>query len=133
MNGNGLADGLRFAPGFAIVEVVMSRSRELFARIDRLSARAARATVDGELLAEIEDTLAQGYMHALTEEARSRRLGRRLEALVNQIDEPGVAAEARRIAGERRTLDRTTGELRRRLAVMREQFVRLGGGQSATR
>ena len=111
----------------------MAHCTDLFKRIDILSSRASRDEADSQLLAEMEDVLAQGYMAALTGEAKSRRLGRDLEGLVERIDEPGAADEARRIASERRTLDRMCGELRSRLSDMRAHFVRLGGGQSAAR
>jgi hypothetical protein len=75
--------------------------------------------------------LAEGYMQALTSEARSRRMATQLEDLVETLDEPGAAVEARRLAVQRRTLDQKTSILRSSLNAMREQFIRLGGGQSA--
>jgi hypothetical protein len=109
----------------------MTDSTGLLERIDRLAARAETARPDDELLSEIEDLLAEGYMEALTEEAKSRRLAARLERLVETLDEPGAAVEARRLAVQRRTLDQGISTLRLRLNAIREQFVRLGGGQSA--
>jgi hypothetical protein len=110
----------------------MADHAELLDRIDRLAARAARPRADDTLLSEIEDVLAEGYMHALTEEARSRRLTARLERLVETLDEPGAAVEARRLAVQRRTLDARIAALRTRLNAIREQFVRLDGGQRAS-
>jgi hypothetical protein len=110
----------------------MAEYAELLERIDRLSARAETPRADDVLLSEIENVLAEGYMEALTEEARSRRLADRLERLVATLDEPGVAVEARRLAVQRRTLDQKISTLRLRLDAVREQFVRLGGGQSAS-
>jgi hypothetical protein len=109
----------------------MAESTGLLQRIDRLAARAETARADDELLSEIEDLLAEGYMEALTEEAKSRRLAARLERLVDTLDDPGAAVEARRLAVQRRTLDQRINTLRLRLNAIREQFVRLGGGQSA--
>jgi len=110
----------------------MAEYRELLERIDSLAARATTARADDTLLSEIEDLLAEGYMQALTEEAASRRLAARLERLIATLDEPGAAVEARRLAVQRRTLDKRTSTLRLRLNAIREQFVRLGGGQSAS-
>jgi len=108
----------------------MAEFAELLDRIDELSARAARPGADPALLAEIEDLLAEGYMQALTQEARSRRLGSRLENLVETLDEPGAAVEARRLVVQRRTLDESVRTLRDRLNAIRHLFVLLGGGQS---
>jgi hypothetical protein len=109
----------------------MAHHGDLLQRIDDLSARAASPPADPELLSAIEDVLAEGYMCALTEEAESRRMGSRLDRLVETLDEPGVAMEARRLALQRRSLDHRIDTLRARLTTIREQFVRLGGGQSA--
>ena len=109
----------------------MADHGDLLRRIDRLSARAAGPSPDVELLSEIEDVLAEGYMHALTEEARSRRIGTRLDRLIETLDEPSAAVEARRLALQRRTLDHRIDTLRARLTTIREQFISLGGGQSA--
>ena len=107
----------------------MAGYAELLDRIDRLAARADTPRADDALLSEMEDLLAEGYMQALTEEARSRRLAARIERLIETLDEPGAAVEARRIAVQRRTLDQRIDTLRLRLDAIREQFVRLGGGQ----
>ena len=109
----------------------MAEYAELLERIDRLAERADTPHADDSLLSEIEDVLAEGYMQALTEEARSRRIVARLGRLVETLDEPGAAVEARRLAVERRSLDQRISTLRTRLNAIREQFVRLGGGQSA--
>lgn len=109
--------------------VVVTEFSELAARIDRLSLRAAGASDDAQLLLEIEDVLAEGYMQALNGEARSRRLDKRLERLGKALDEPGVVLEVRRVALHRRLLDRRTADLRAQLAIMREHFIGLGGGR----
>jgi hypothetical protein len=109
----------------------MTDHGDLLQRIEHLSARAAASSPDFELLSEIEDVLAEGYMHALTEEARSRRIGSRLDRLVEKLNEPSAAVEARRLALQRRTLDHRIEILRARLTMIREQFISLGGGQSA--
>ena len=109
----------------------MAEYAELLNRIDRLAARAETSHADDALLSELEDVLAEGYMQALTAEARSRRLATRLERLVESLDEPGAAVEARRLAIQRRTLDQRISTLRLRLNATRELFVLLSGGQSA--
>jgi uncharacterized membrane protein YccC len=109
----------------------MPEYADLLKRIDRLAARADSPPADEALLSEIEDVLAEGYMQALTEEARSRRMASRLEQLVQTLDEPGAAVEARRLAVQRRTLEHQVSTLRSRLNAVREQFIRLGGGHSA--
>ena len=109
----------------------MAEYAELLERLDRLSARAESQRADTALLREIEDALAEGYMQALTCEARSRRMATQLEDLVETLSEPGAAVEARRLAVQRRTLDQKVSTLRSRLNAMREHFIRLGGGQSA--
>jgi hypothetical protein len=111
----------------------MAGFSELATRIDALSARAAGAREDARLLVEIEDVLAEGYIEALRGEAQSRRLAERLERLTETIEEPGMAVEFRSLALERRSLDARIGELRAQLSVMREHFIRLGGGQPARR
>jgi hypothetical protein len=108
----------------------MDERRDLLERIDRLSALPSHGSASARLLSEIEDVLAEGYIEALTREARSRRLGQRLEQLVDRIDDAEVAGEARRLAGQRRSLDRRNQDLRARLAVMQTQFVQLGGGRT---
>ena len=109
----------------------MTEYADLLKRIDRLAARAESSRADDALLSEIEDVLAEGYMQALTEEARSRRMASRLEQLVETLDEPGAAVEARRLAVQRHTLEQKVSTLRSRLNAIREQFIRLGGGHSA--
>jgi len=108
----------------------MTEYAELLQRIELLSARADGPRADGTLLSEIEDVLAEGYMRALTEEALSRRLANRLDELALTIDQPEASLEARRLAAQRRSLDGRVITLRDRLATVREQFIRLGGGQS---
>jgi hypothetical protein len=99
---------------------------DLALRIARLSSRASAEGRPPEgLLGEMEDVLAEGYLKALAGEARSRRLAERLERLVESLNQPGVAVEARRVALEKRGLDAEVADLRARLNVMREQFAEL--------
>jgi hypothetical protein len=103
----------------------MAESIDLVTRIERLSSRASKARSSVRLLGEMEDLLAVGYLEALTEEARSRRLAERLERLAEDLDEQEAALEIRRIAVQKRKVDATVTVLRDRLGVLREQFVQL--------
>ena len=111
----------------------MAEYAELLERIDRLAVRAESSHADADLLSELEDVLAEGYMQALTGEAKSRRLKTRLAQLVENLDEPDAAVEARRLVVQQRTLDHRIDTLRGRLTAVREQFVRLGGVRGASR
>src|SRR3954449_13460571 len=99
---------------------------DLALRIARLSSRASEGPRPPEgLLGEMEDVLAEGYLKALSGEAGSRRLAERLERLVEVIDQPGAAVEARRVALEKRGIDADVSDLRARLARVHEQFVEM--------
>ncbi len=102
----------------------MRELAELTQRIDALCARAASPRPDARLLVEIEDMLAEGYMHALRGDHRCRRLQQRLESL---MDGDGVAPEEMLVvARERRQVADETRELRLQLAAMRDHWVVLG-------
>jgi hypothetical protein len=103
----------------------MTESIDLATRIERLSARVSKARSSDRLLGEIEDLLSVGYLEALKQEAKSRRLAERCEHLVANLDEQDAALEIRRIAVQRRVVDAKVALLRGRLAVLREQFVQL--------
>ena len=77
------------------------------------------------MLGEMEALLAEGYAEALAKEARSRRLARRLERLVEVVDRPEAAVEIRKLVPEKRGVDAEVTVLRDRLSLMREQFARL--------
>jgi hypothetical protein len=102
----------------------MREPGDLVTRIDRLCSRAAEPS-DERLLGDMEDLLAEGYLEALSREARSRRLAERLERLVEILDQPEAAVEIRRIVPQKRGLDAQVALLRERLGVMREQFAQL--------
>lgn len=102
---------------------------ELEQRIDRLSARAG-ARWDRGLREEIDATLSEGYARALAAEARVKRLDRRLEGLLEELD-AGDAAELRAVARERWQLARQVARLRARLADMHEVWVTLARAGSA--
>lgn len=96
---------------------------DLKRRIDALCARASSEHPDARLLVEIEDLLAEGYMHALYADHRSQRLQKRFDALVASAD---GSDELQRVAREQRRVAEATRELRSALAVMREHWVALG-------
>ena len=102
----------------------MRDSTDLVTRIERLCSRASVARPTGELLREIEDLLAEGYLKALAGEARSRRLAERLETLRVIVEQTGTASDIRRIVRDKRRLDAEVSALRDRLSLLREQFVR---------
>ncbi|MDP9294090.1 MAG: hypothetical protein M3O90_06670 [Actinomycetota bacterium] len=105
----------------------MLESADLMTRIDRLCLRASDARSAEPLLGEMESLLDEGYLEALTGDARSRRLAERLERLVEILDEPEAAVEARRTALRKRGVDDKVSVLRGRLELLREHFVRLRG------
>ena len=109
----------------------MGEFADLLVRIEAACSRAVCRGRDERLAAEIEDLLAEGYIEALRAESRSSRLRARLDEIVDSIDEPEAAVEARKLALERHTIDRRVRVLRSRLQVMRSHFVRLNGGRSA--
>ena len=104
----------------------MGQRADLQRRIDVLYARATSDDPDSRLLVEIEDVLAEGYLCALRGDVRSRQLAKRLEALVGDLEQPGVAAQASTLALEQRATDEATRDLRSRLRAMHECWVRLG-------
>lgn len=104
----------------------MAEPGDLDARITRIARRADVAAANAGLLDEIETVLSEGYAHALALEASRRQLDEQLAELM-PLDEPGPAKEARRIALERRGLERRIADLRDRLEGLRDEFARLAG------
>ncbi len=88
----------------------MRDEAELHRRLDAVAARP------GVGQRELEDLLTEGYARALEGEAQSRRLERRLAELLLEMDRPGVATQARRVALQRRTVDQAVADLRDKLA-----------------
>jgi hypothetical protein len=104
---------------------------QLFADLDQrisvlcVRARASDAHSDRTLLTEIADLLLEGYLRALRAESTSRRLDERMQQLLaGSDDEPD---ELRWVALQRRSVDASVRDVRRRLATVRGEFVRLGG------
>ena len=105
--------------------------------VDRIDFQCRRAAAAGPGAAsaskQVEDLLTEGYLAALTDESRSRRIADRLEALAQSFDNEGSAIEARKLALEKRTLDERVSVLRARLRNLREHFMRPGGHSTASR
>jgi hypothetical protein len=93
-------------------------------RIERLSSIAPLERADAWLLAEMRDVLATGYVYALKADAYSRRLGERIDSLLD-LDHPHVSDEMRGLAQERRTIEDATHRFRERLGVVRSLFARV--------
>jgi hypothetical protein len=104
----------------------MREHADLYRRLD------AMATRPGVQQDELEDLLTEGYARALAGEAQSLRLARRLAELVPEIDRPGVAKEARRLALQRRTVDQSVAELREKLASTRSSVAAVHGQHPAS-
>jgi hypothetical protein len=96
---------------------------ELNQQIERLCRRAIDDGPDTRLLVEIEDLLAEGYVSALRGDHCTRRLRRRLDALLEAGEEP---EQIWSVAREHRAIREATDELRARLAIMREHWIALG-------
>jgi hypothetical protein len=118
--------------GEAAPSLEMPDISDVLRRIDELCSRPAPGVRDAELLDEMEDLLAEGYVLTLTAERRSARLGKTLEGLVESLDRADradPAVEARRVALSKRSVDQAVSVLRERLADLREHFLQLGGGR----
>jgi hypothetical protein len=102
----------------------MTEFSDLETRIERLRSRAESERLTPELVDEIENVLAEGYVAALQADARSRRLRERVDALVDDTDVPRMAQEMRRLGRERRMLEQAAGELRERVGVLQSLVAR---------
>jgi hypothetical protein len=117
--------GLRDLLGGA-THSTMAEFADLERRIEALSRQAA-ARPDAAVLAEMEATLSEGYVRALTAEGRMKQLDGRLDALMERLD-PADAAEIRSVARERQQLAKGVERLRARLAEARDGFLALRRG-----
>lgn len=104
--------------------------------IDRVAALRERAHMDapdGRLLAEIEDTLTEGYAHALAGDAWSMRSEQRLHELISDAaDAPVRGRELRSLAGEHARFQNDVMALRRELAELRHERDRLAATHAAS-
>jgi hypothetical protein len=95
-------------------------------RIDAACARASSERHDAELLAEIENLLAEGYICALSGDRSRRRLQERFDALVEAGQGGAGTEQLRAVSREQRLVAEATRELRAQLAVMREHWLAVG-------
>lgn len=77
------------------------------------------------LLAEIEDTLSEGYAHALTGDAWSMRSEQRLHELINDSRSALRGRDLRHLANQHAAFERDVIALRRALAELRQDRDRL--------
>jgi hypothetical protein len=98
---------------------------EIERRIEWLCSDVSSERANACVLAEMADVLALGYLWALRADAHSRRLGERIHRLLEELDDPQAADEARGLAQERRMIDVATQQLRVRLGALRSLYARL--------
>ena len=99
--------------------------------IERVAALRVdlRGRTPGEaLLAQIEDTLTEGYAHALTGDAWSMRSEQRLHDLISNSESPVRGRELRALAYEHARFQGDVIALRRELAELRHDRDRLRAG-----
>jgi hypothetical protein len=99
----------------------MDRLADIEQRIDRMCEHASAGLVD-VTPSDVQDLLDEGYIYALKADAMARRLHARLDECLG--DAEGRADEARRIAREKRALERSTRRLRGRLQRLRSLSAR---------
>ena len=106
----------------------------LAAMIDRVVALREHVrdrAPDAALLVEVEDTLSEGYAHALAGDAWSTRSEQRLHELINDAQSPVRGRDVRSLAAEHGRLQREVVALRRELAELRHERDRLRAGSHA--
>ena len=96
-------------------------------RVAALRADVRGRTPGDALLAEIEDTLTEGYAHALSGDAWSMRSEQRLHDLIYS-ESPVRGRELRALANEHARFQRDVLALRRELAELRHDRDRLQAG-----
>jgi hypothetical protein len=101
-------------------------------RVAELRERAHAGAPDVRLLAEIEDTLTEGYAHALAGDAWSMRSEQRLHELISDADSPVRGRELRSLAGEHARFQNDVMSLRRELAALRHDRDRLAATHAAS-
>jgi hypothetical protein len=94
-------------------------------RVAALHERANGGVPDRRLLAEIEDTLTEGYAHALAGDAWSMHSEQRLHELISDIEAPVRGRQLRTLAGEHARFQQDVMALRRALADLRHDRDRL--------
>ena len=106
---------------------------ELAADIEELAARAAAGDRSHAIACAMEDLLCDGYAACLQVDSHIRRLDRRRRELTALGDVGQRSHDLRELNERRDSLERSAAVARRDLAVLRERFVRIGGGQAALR
>ena len=94
-------------------------------RVAALRVQARGRTAPDALLAEIENTLTEGYAHALSGDAWSTRSEQRLHDLISNSDSPVRGRELRALATEHARFQNDVIALRRELAELRNDRDRL--------
>lgn len=100
-------------------------------RVVALRDRVRRPAASEALSAEIEETLTEGYAHALSGDAWSMRSEQRLHDIINDPDSPARGKEIRALANEHAAVQRDIFSLRRELAELRQDRDRLRTGSAA--
>ncbi len=94
-------------------------------RVVALRHQVRRPDPGDALFAQIEETLTEGYGHALSGDAWSMRSEQRLHDLISDSDSPARGKEIRAVANEHAALQRDVVALRRELAELRHDRDRL--------
>lgn len=100
-------------------------------RVAALRDRVRGKTAGEALLAEVEDTLTEGYAHALSGDAWSMRSEQRLHDLISNPQAPVRGRELRALAYEHARFQNDVIALRRELAELRHDRDRLSAGSHA--
>lgn len=100
-------------------------------RVAALRAGVRGRTSRDALLAEIEDTLTEGYAHALSGDAWSMRSEQRLHDLISNPESPVRGRELRALTYEHARFQSDVIALRRELAELRNDRDRLRAGASS--
>jgi hypothetical protein len=103
----------------------MGEFLDLERRIDRLCTRASAGVATKQLMQDIEDTLAEGFLMTLNGDSRRRQIDERLRA--RDIAPYGGAENLEDLHLGWVALDRDLTRLRSRLSELRQHFIRLGG------
>ena len=98
---------------------------DLHLRLDQLSAGPA-GTPNAEPLIKLESLPSEGYVRALSADARRGELLDRLVELARAPDHPPAAAEARAVAVDLSRLEEAVAGLRTRLARLRAELATAG-------
>jgi hypothetical protein len=96
-------------------------------RVELLCVRASSGLLDEQLRADVADVVNEGYIHALRADARGRLVGKRLDAILGDLDMPAAAREARRLRAQKQRIEESACRLRARLGVLRSVVAHVDG------